>query len=117
MKYLFMILMAFGAYQWYSSSSDASDGFTGEMHDELIMYSLTTCGFCKQKAKELKSADISFTEYFIDEDYERANELNGKLAKAGYTADSYGTPIFDAYGYMLPNNPSVSKIVSLKSGN
>jgi glutaredoxin len=80
------------------------------------MYSLTTCGYCKQKAKELKAAGIPYIEYYIDEDRKRSDELNEKLTRSGYPPGGYGTPIFDAYGYMLPNNPSVSKILSVKSG-
>lgn len=116
MRYLLAVLIAFGAYQWYSKSSDSSKGFTGKLHDELIMYSLTTCGYCKQKAKELRLAGIPYTEYYIDKDHKRRVELNDKLSKSGYPAKGYGTPIFDAYGYMLPNNPPVSKITSIKRG-
>ena len=74
------------------------------------MYSLTTCGFCKQKARELKNENIAFKEYFIDKDSQKRDELNSKLSKAGFKPKGYGTPIFDAYGVMLPNNPDISLI-------
>ena len=76
-----------------------------------IMYSLTTCGYCKTKREELHKNNISFTEYFIDKDNARQEELNQKLAKAGFQPRGYGTPIFDVYGVMLPNNPPLKKIV------
>jgi hypothetical protein len=41
-------------------------GSYGESHNQLIMYSLTRCGICKQKAKVLRKENIAFTEYFID---------------------------------------------------
>ncbi len=112
MKYILILLIAIGGYHWYSNSSYSSKGFTGQAHNRLIMYSLTTCGFCKQKAKDLRSEGISFVEYFIDKDRYRQEELYNKLAKSGYPPKTYGMPTFDAYGYMLPNNPSISKILS-----
>lgn len=76
----------------------------------VIMYSLTTCGYCKEKVKLLRRDNIAFTEYFIDRDANRADELNRKLAKAGFAPRSYGTPIMDIYGVMLPNNPDMKTI-------
>lgn len=115
MKYLLLILIGFGAYYWYTNNQEPK-GFTGVSHDRLLMYSLTTCGYCKSKAKELKAAGIKYSEYFIDKNNKKREELDQKLSKSGYPPRSYGTPIFDAYGYMLIGNPSVSEIVSLKDG-
>ena len=109
-----MILAVFGLYQWYSNSGDSQGKYLTEHHDEIIMYSLTTCGYCKAKAEELRSNHISFTEYFLDKDPLRGDELNIKLIQAGLPKKVYGTPIFDAYGYMLPNNPPLSKILALQ---
>jgi glutaredoxin len=110
-KIIILSLIAFGAYQLYSNNSDMSASY-GEPHDELIMYSLTTCGYCKQKVKELKRENIVFKEYYIDKDIKKMEELNSKLTKAGFKPKSYGTPIFDAHGVMLPNNPEMSLIKS-----
>jgi glutaredoxin len=107
-KILFLILIA-GIYQWYSSSNEVAKEY-GKPHNELIMYSLTTCGYCKQKARQLKGENIAFTEYFIDKDKKRMTELNKKLTAAGFKPKSYGTPIFDVHGVMLPNNPKMSLI-------
>jgi len=76
------------------------------------MYSLTTCGFCKQKVKELENQKIEFKEYFIDKDNNIMKEVTAKLEKAGYAPQRYGTPIFEANGVMLPNNPKMSLIKS-----
>ncbi len=110
-KIIILSLIAFGAYQLYSNNSDMSASY-GEPHDELIMYSLTTCGYCKQKVKELKRENIVFKEYYIDKDKKKMEELNSKLTKAGFKPKSYGTPIFDVHGVMLPNNPKMSLIKS-----
>ena len=115
MKKLILILIAgYGAFTWYQNSSELKGSY-GERHNQLIMYSLTTCGYCKQKAKELRKESIEFTEYFIDKNKKRNDELSEKLNKAGFKPRSYGTPIFDAYGVMLPNNPDLSKIKEIRS--
>ena len=107
-----MLVISYGVFHWYTDSNHHLSGRYGEPHNELIMYSLTTCGFCKQKAKELKSENIVFKEYLIDKDNKRLNELNTKLSKAGFKPKQYGTPIFDVHGVMLLNNPEMSLIKS-----
>jgi len=106
-KLLFVLMIAFGAWHWYSQKPA---GHTGEEHDRLIMYSLTTCGYCDQKRRELSAARISFTEYFIDKDRTRQEELHRKLEKAGIPPQVIGTPSFDVHGTMLINNPPMEKI-------
>ena len=105
-----MLLIGFGAYKVFSERGADGLSHVAVAHDEVIMYSLTTCGFCKQKARELKQEGIVFIEYFIDKDRKRKKELNTKLSQAGYKPKSYGTPIMDVHGVMLPNNPAISKI-------
>ena len=111
MKYILALLVLAGAYQWYTSKDK---GFTGERHEQLIMYSLTTCGYCNQKRKELKEVGIGFVEYFIDKDSGKQAELNHKLSKSGYPPRDYGTPIFDAYGYMVPDNPEIPELIAMR---
>ena len=81
-----------------------------QTHDKVIMYSLTTCGFSKQKARELQAAGIKYREYFIDKDAGRREALTAKLKRAGFAPRAWGTPILDVKGVMLPNNPSLDKI-------
>lgn len=104
---LFALLVAFGAYHWYNQKQPS---FTGETHERVLMYSLTTCGYCDQKRQDLTAARIPFTEYFIDQDMGRRDELSLKLQKAGIPAQAIGTPSFDVHGYMLVNNPPLKKI-------
>lgn len=99
----------FLAQENQSGSQRVHEGVSGDA-DRIIMYSLSTCGYCKQKVKELRQRNIAFTEYFIDKDSSRLDELNSKLAKAGFSPRSFGTPIMDVYGVMLPNNPSMDVI-------
>lgn len=107
MKFLFILLVAFGAWHWYSQKPP---GFTGEAHERVVMYSLTTCGYCDLKRRDLTAARIPFVEHFIDKDPSRQDELTRKLQKAGIPPQQVGTPSFDVFGYMLINNPSLDKI-------
>ncbi|MFT7413842.1 MAG: glutaredoxin [Methylophagaceae bacterium] len=110
-KILFIALIGYGAFNWYQQHDSVNNGYSyGEPHDQLIMYSLTTCGYCKLKVKQLKQENIAFTEFFIDLDSKRREELFTKLNKSGYPSRNIGTPTFDAHGTMLPNNPDMSVI-------
>jgi glutaredoxin len=101
-----------GAYQYWSQANDQSSVKRIPIaHDQVIMYSLTTCGYCKQKGRELDRAGIEYKEYFIDKDHKRRDELTNKLKLAGFEPRSWGTPIMDIKGVMLPNNPSMKKIM------
>lgn len=113
-KILFIALIAFGAVTWYQKQNQVNEG-TGITHTRLIMYSQTTCSFCKKKAEELQRAGIRYTEYYIDKDRQKRDELTEKLKQAGFKPMGYGTPIFDAYGTMLPNNPDLSKIIEIRN--
>ncbi|MNC86794.1 Glutaredoxin [compost metagenome] len=77
----------------------------------VVMYSLTTCGYCNAKRAELRAAGIPFVEYFVDTDQERYTELTTKLRNAGYRGGGIGTPTFDVNGKMLLNNPSLETII------
>jgi glutaredoxin len=108
MKAIFLaLLIALGTWQWYTKKPP---GFTGQEHDRVVMYSLTTCGYCDQKREALLKARIRFVEHFIDKEPVKKEELETKLQKAGFTISWYGTPTFDVHGYMLPNNPTMEKI-------
>lgn len=115
MKYLLVVALLIGGYFLFLNKQPAPAAFSGKKHEQLIMYSLTTCGYCKQKAKALEAAGIPYQEYFIDVDQNRREELDKKLTLSGLPAKGYGTPIFDAYGYILPNNPSISTLQSYQN--
>jgi glutaredoxin len=106
-KLLLFAIIAFGAWHW---TNQKPPGFTGEAHERVIMYSLTTCGYCDQRRGELLAARIRFVEYYIDKDPARQDELTQKLQKAGIPPQRVGTPTFDVHGYMLINNPPMEKI-------
>ena len=78
----------------------------------IVMYSLTTCGYCNAKRAELKARGIPFVEYFLDKEPDRQRELFEKLIVAGYRGGGIGTPTFEVNGKMLPNNPSLDTILN-----
>jgi glutaredoxin len=86
------------------------DGLQPYQQARVIMYSLTTCGYCVQKRAQLLAAGIQFEEHFIDADSARMQELSVKLTNAGYRGGAIGTPTFEVNGKMLPNNPSLDTI-------
>jgi len=83
----------------------AADG-----QSSVIMYSLTTCGFCNQKRAQLRAEGIPFVEYFLDQDQERFQELIRKLEASGMKGGAIGTPSFEVNGTLLLNNPSLETI-------
>lgn len=110
-KIILLALLSYGAFNWYQHHDNEKNGFRyGEPHNQLIMYSMTTCGYCKQKVKQLNQENIAFTEYFIDVDSKRREEFYAKLEQSGYPSRRIGTPSFDVHGTMLPNNPDMTVI-------
>ena len=83
-----------------------------EGQPSVIMYSLTTCGFCNQKRAQLTAAGIPFVEYFLDKDEDRFRELIRKLEASGMKPGGIGTPSFEVNGKLLLNNPSLETIRS-----
>ena len=79
--------------------------------NELVMYSLTTCGYCTQKRQELERGRVRFTEHFIDKDRVKDDEMMAKLRASGDTRNYITVPVFDVYGYMITDNPSYDKLI------
>jgi glutaredoxin len=77
----------------------------------VVMYSLTTCGYCRLLREELLKRRIVFEEYFIDTEPARWQELIDKLQRAGIRPGPVGTPTLEVNGVMLPNNPSMRTVL------
>ena len=109
-KLIFFVLLVFGFSYAYSSLQTNNEivEVASRSGYELTMYSLTTCGFCKQKVKELEKQNIKFKEYFIDKDVEKRKELTAKLDRSGFARQRYWTPILESNGVMLPNKHKIS---------
>ncbi len=80
----------------------------------IIMYSLTTCGFCTIKRREMKSQSVTFTEYYIDKDSSKDRELQRKAHKQKLSR--YGFPTFEINGKLV-RNTSVDNLLKLTCQN
>lgn len=116
---LLLVAVGVGVALTSAQRPDANQGpgfgsSPGELQDyaqaKVVMYSLTTCGYCNIKRAELKAHNIPFVEHFIDQDTARQRELFEKLLASGYKGGGIGTPTFEVNGTMLPNNPSLKTI-------
>ena len=109
---LIVLALCGGAAAWWKGSRPATSrgGESGIAQASVIMYSLTTCGFCNQKRAQLTAAGIPFVEYFVDTDKGAFDELVRKLEATGMRGGGIGTPTFDVNGKMLLNNPSLDTI-------
>jgi glutaredoxin len=96
-------------------ASQAPSAAVGELQGyrqtKVVMYSLTTCGYCKLMRHELQARNIPFVEYFLDTEPGRQAELGEKLRRAGFRPGAIGTPTLEVNGVMLPNNPSMSTVL------
>lgn len=77
---------------------------------EVIMYSLTTCGYCTAKRREFKRYGAKFTEYFLDKDRAVVQSVSRKLATQGYRNGNIGTPLFEINGKMITGNPPIETL-------
>ena len=50
--------------------------------DRIVMYSLSTCGFCAEKRRQFDSMGVRYSEYIIDQDAAAEARLNDRLQRA-----------------------------------
>ncbi len=84
--------------------------------DRIVMYSLSTCGFCAEKRQQFDSMGVRYVEHIIDEDPVAEARLNARLRDAGLDNGAIGTPIIEVNGTLLPNNPGFGEIGRHLSG-
>lgn len=84
--------------------------------DRIVMYSLSTCGFCAEKRRQFDSMGVRYVEHIIDEDPAAEARLNTRLHEAGLGNGAIGTPIIEVNGTLLPNNPGFGEIGRHLSG-
>ena len=105
MKYLLLFCVLYGGYSLYNNRE-----LPPPPEDiNVVMYSMTTCGNCKVKTKELARHKIAHVEYLIDKDDQRLNEYYESIRNAGLPEPT-GIPTFVIYGEVLPDNPSIEAI-------
>lgn len=116
-KLIIILVIAYAAYRGFAVETGQTLSEEVLQTAHVTMYSLTSCGYCKARAKDFREMGLPFKEYYINTDRGRQDELNAKLRAAGFAPRSYGTPILEINGVMLPNNPPMSEIMTaLNSG-
>ena len=78
--------------------------------NEVVMYSLTTCPYCKEKRQWMTRAGIPFGEYFVDADQARRQEFEGLLQAHQVPPGGIGLPTLYVNGDLLVNNPAREEI-------
>ncbi len=78
--------------------------------NEVVMYSLTTCPYCKEKRQWMTRAGIPFREYFVDNDDARRKEFEGLLEAHQVPPGGIGLPSLYVNGDLLVNNPPRAEI-------
>ena len=104
LTYLLIIAGLFWA--WRSYEPPIGDRLAPD--NKVVMYSLTTCGYCKQRAADFHRLGIPFREIMVDKDQALQNKLIDEAKATG--AGGVGMPTIDVNGTLLPNNPSLSEI-------
>jgi glutaredoxin len=110
-KRLMILALIGGAYQFWGNGGRLFNP-GNPAHDEVIMYSLSTCGNCVLTSRALERAGVEFTELYIDEDQLAEDELHQKMENVGLDTSFYYTPVLDVRGEILSNNPKIDVILN-----
>ena len=100
-----------GTFQYWNSNGGQWTKPHNSEHDEIIMYSLSTCGNCVVTGRALRKEGVGFTELYIDKDQDAEDELHRKMRNAGIDVSFYYTPVLDVKGAILANNPKLNLIL------
>jgi glutaredoxin len=78
--------------------------------NEVVMYSLTTCPYCKEKRQWMTRVGIPFREYFVDADDARRQEFENLLVTHYVAPGGIGLPSLLVNGNLLVNNPEREEV-------
>ena len=78
--------------------------------NEVVMYSLTTCPYCKEKRQWMTRVGIPFREYFVDADDARRQEFENLLVTHYVPPGGIGLPSLLVNGNLLVNNPERDEV-------
>ncbi|MBS3061120.1 MAG: glutaredoxin family protein [Candidatus Diapherotrites archaeon] len=75
----------------------------------VTVYSTHTCPYCIMAKDYLKQSKVSFNDVFVDDDYDKAEEM---IQKSGQT----GVPVLDINGKIIVgfNREAIKKALGLK---
>ena len=107
-----IVIIAVGWYAWNQHSTASGPEIAGKLApgNQVVMYSLTTCGYCKALRAQMTKAGIPFTEHFMDTDEARKAEFFKILESYNAPPGGIGTPSLVVNDALLLNNPSLAEI-------
>lgn len=113
MKWLLILALSFGAYQWFTKYSDehANDALKTRITElgvrlpRIVMYSATTCPSCRKLKKQFESLGIAYEEILLDkgtpeEMRQRHTTVESLMGQQGIK--SAITPVVLLNGTILP---------------
>jgi len=102
----FLFIAAALLWAWRHYEPPIGDKLAANNH--VVMYSLTTCSYCKTRAADFRRLGIPFKEVMVDKDQALQNRLIEQAKATG--VGGVGMPIIDVNGTLLPNNPPLREI-------
>ncbi|MBK9522528.1 MAG: glutaredoxin family protein [Rhodocyclaceae bacterium] len=108
-----ILLMVFAVGAFYAlRAMDRPEDLRAKLGpgNEVVMYSLTTCGYCARTRALLTESGIPFSERFLDTDPQSEREFFEILTASGVPSGGVGTPSLVVNDTLLLNNPSFELI-------
>jgi glutaredoxin len=109
-----VLVLVFVGLVYFLNSENHVEDLSGKLApgNVVVMYSLTTCPYCRATRAMLTRARIPFTEYFMDEDEASSRKFQEILAASGAPPGAVGTPSLVVNDMLLLNNPDFEMITS-----
>ena len=107
-KLIILIVIGFGAFQaWgkYGPSNNVEPIFT---EPYVAVYGRNSCGWTKKMLKDLKSSNINYRYFEVDEK-SVANNLHKRMENSGISTRRYNLPVVDVNG-SLSIRPKFNKV-------
>ena len=80
--------------------------------NEVVMFSLTTCSYCRSLRARFNRAGVPFTELFVDESERDKQYFFEVLSRYQAPGGGVGTPSLLVNGILMLNNPDYDDIVA-----
>lgn len=108
----FALAIAFAGVMYFMQPSIHAEDLSGKLAADnvVVMYSLTTCPYCRKTREWLTKSHIPFQERFLDADEKYMREFNELLAASGAPPGAVGTPTLVVNDVLLINNPEFKRI-------